>query len=199
MFTGLVEAKGIVNSCKALPGRRSLRLEVNVSELSKGIRIGGSLCVNGVCLTVIRKSGNNICFDLLSETKKKSNLPYLKKGDIVNLELPLKAGSRLEGHLVQGHVEGVGMIRQIRPNEREKSFLVSFPIALRSFIFEKGSIALNGVSLTIGKVRRNNFWVHCVSHTLKSTNFKDFQKGTKVNLETDILAKMAARGRAKVH
>ncbi len=199
MFTGLVEALGIVKSCSFLPKQKSLLFEIQASQLSDSLKIGGSLCVNGVCLTVAKKTRKNVFFNIVGETKKRSTLSELKKDDLVNLERPLKFKGRIEGHFVLGHVDGVGVIQRIETKGSEKSFLISFPTELKLYIFEKGSIAIDGVSLTLGKVSRNFFWVHGIPHTLKSTNFKNFRQKTRVNLETDILAKMTVKQKLKAH
>jgi len=194
-----VEALGVVKSCCALPKQKSLLFQIQTTRWRGSLKAGSSLCVNGVCLTVLKKTGKNIFFNVVNETKKRSTLPFLKAGDQVNLERPLRFQGRLDGHFVLGHVDGVGTIRRIITQGDEKSFLVAFPKPLKLFMVEKGSIAVDGVSLTLGKVARGCFWVHCIPHTLKTTNFKNYRDKTKVNLEADVLAKLAARRKPKVH
>ena len=199
MFTGLVETVGVVKSACSLPNQRSTLFEIQASRLLGSLKIGGSLCVNGVCLTIIKKRGRNIFFNVVSETKKRSTLLFLKTGNLVNLERPLRTNGRIEGHFVLGHVDAVGVVRRVVTKKNEKSFLISFPKRLNPYVLEKGSIAVDGVSMTLGRLEDNSFWVHCIPHTLKSTNFRNFREKTSVNLEADILAKMAAKQKSKVH
>ena len=199
MFTGLIETLGIVISCAALPKRKTLLFKIQAPRLSGSLKAGHSLCVNGVCLTVIKRSGKNLSFHVVGETKKRSNLSYLKEGDAVNLERPLRFKGRVEGHFVLGHVDATGVVRQVINLGKEKSFLIAFPGSLSPAMVEKGSIAVDGVSMTLGRVGRGHFWLHCIPHTLKCTNFKSYRRGTRVNLETDILAKWAARQKPKAH
>ena len=193
MFTGIVETKGIVRSHGPIVGHRPVKLELHVPKFSRDLRIGGSLAVNGVCLTVIRRKGTNIFFDVVRETLKRSTLGSLKAGDAVNLERPMKLGRRLEGHIVLGHVDAVGRIQKTAKKGNGKDFFVLFPAKLKPFILEKGSIAVDGVSLTLGKIKGNGFWVHIIPHTLKSTNFGNHANGTRVNLEADFLLKSAVK------
>ena len=188
MFTGIVEATGRVRSLKTSKGKTRLEAEAPAFFCS-GLKLGGSVSVSGVCLTVVEKTKQTISFDLAGETKKRSTLGRLKKNDAVNLERPLKWNGRLEGHFVLGHVDGTGRIKKIDSAGKEKSFLVGFPKNLKPFILEKGSVAIDGVSLTIGRVAKDAFWVHVIPHTLKATCFGDFKTGAAVNLEADILIK----------
>jgi riboflavin synthase len=200
MFTGIVETTGKVESCRFSSGRRSLLLQLRVPRLLRRLKIGGSLAVNGVCLTVIKKKGACVSFNVIRESVRRSMLGQLKKGDRVNLERPMKASDRLEGHIVLGHVDTVGVIRRVVKKGAEKDFQISFPAALKSHVLEKGSIAVDGVSLTLGKIQRQRFWIHCIPHTLRATNFGHYKEGTRVNLEADVLIKMAMKQlRSKVH
>jgi len=186
MFTGIIEECGRVGRGDS---PKDSRFVVESKHISREIRIGGSVAVNGVCLTVVRISRNRLFFNLLEETKRRSGLGSLKPGDPVNLEQALRPTSRMEGHFVLGHVDGRGRIRKVVPSGNEKSFLVEFPKAVADYVIEKGSIAVDGVSLTIGKVRSRAFWIHCIPHTLKVTNFHRYEAGTEVNLEADVLLK----------
>ncbi len=188
MFTGIVEASGVVKGWKKEPGRAPL-LEIRTAVFSRGAKIGGSISVNGACLTVTKKKGASLFFNVIGETKSRTTLGKLRAGDRVCLERPLKWAGRIEGHFVQGHVDGVGRVRRVLKKGHEKSFLISFPIGLKRSLVEKGSVAVDGVSLTIGKTVKGAFWVHCIPHTLKATNFDAYRAGTKVNLEGDILIK----------
>jgi len=165
-------------------------LEIEAPAVSKGLKIGGSLAVNGACLTVTGKKGSRLFFSVVEETKRRTALGRLKPGDPVNLERPLKFGQRMEGHFVLGHVDGVGEVRRVLSKGGERSFLISFPRPLTPYMVEKGSVAVDGVSLTLGKVRGGSFWIHCIPHTLRSTLFGAYRGKSKVNLEADILAKL---------
>lgn len=195
MFTGIVEAIGKVH--QIVEGKKQTVLVIRAPF--KKLKSGSSLAVNGVCLTVVGQEKNFYSFNLLNETKERTNLAFLKKGSSVNLERPLKIGSRVEGHLVQGHVDGIGKIIKItRPGPvsasdqvrgEERSFFVSYPKKLRRFLIEKGSVSLDGISLTIGKITPIGFWIHCIPHTLNSTIASSYQKNQIVNLEVDLVLK----------
>lgn len=187
MFTGIVEAKGRVK--KIAPGV----LEIDAGRAAGGLRTGGSLAVNGACLTVVKKKGTRLFFDVVPETLRRTDLGRLKAGDSVNLERSLRFGARVEGHFVLGHVDGLGRVERVRRGKNGRDFFVTFPRALRPYLFEKGSVAVDGVSLTLGKVSAAGFWVHLVPHTLRSTVLGDCRPGTAVNLEADLLAKLASR------
>lgn len=185
MFTGIIEAIGTVD--RIVEGKKQTLFVIQAPF--KKLKLGSSLAVNGVCLTVIGQEKNFYSFNLLNETKKKTNLSRLKKGSRVNLERPLKIGSRVEGHLVQGHVEGVGQIQKIIHRGNEKSFLIAYPKKLKRFFIEKASVAVDGISLTLGKVNPSTFLVHCVPHTLRSTVAHTYKAGSFVNIEADLLSK----------
>jgi riboflavin synthase len=188
MFTGIVETTGCIRGIRNSKGKTQLEIRAPFA-IRSDLKIGASVAVSGVCLTAVRKTRGSIFFDLAEETKRRSTLGRLRAGDRVNLERPLKWSGRLEGHFVLGHVDGVGKIKKIVSSPKEKSFLVAYPARLGPFILEKGSIAVDGVSLTIGRVTPRAFRVHLVPHTLKATQFGNFKPGTTVNLETDVLLK----------
>ncbi len=190
MFSGIIETTGKVRAFKRLPGQTHM-LEIEAPKISKGLKIGGSVSVNGACLTLIKKKGPTLFFNVVQETRKRTVLSTLKSGDRVNLERPLRLRDRVEGHYVLGHVDGVGQIRRVLEKGKEKSFLISFPRGLKPYLVEKGSVAVDGVSLTVGKISRNACWVHCIPHTLSTTISHFYHAKTKVNLETDVLAKLA--------
>ena len=188
MFTGIVEKMGMVETLRAASlhqdrRRLSLRPPVGWGRLP----LGSSIAVDGACLTVSGRAGGILFFDLVKETLKRTHFSSLRPGDFVNLERALRASQRIEGHFVQGHVDGLGQVLKVLCKGREKSFQISFPGALKRYFIEKGSVAVNGVSLTIGKVRPGAFWVHVIPHTLKKTNLHTWEKGSLVNLETDRL------------
>ncbi|MBI4433030.1 MAG: riboflavin synthase [Candidatus Omnitrophica bacterium] len=192
MFTGVVEAQGVVRGLHSK--KNGVTLELLLPSRFR-LALGSSLCVDGVCLTVVQKKRGSTFFDLLRETRRRTHLGRLSRGSKVNLERPLPWGGRLDGHLVSGHVDGRGIILKARSSGREKSFLIRPPKKLLRFIREKGSIAVNGVSLTIGVVRKNQFWVHCVPTTLTRTNLKALKPKASVNLEADLLMKMCGQKR----
>jgi riboflavin synthase len=194
MFTGIIEAIGTVQSCGYAGKSRTLVLELAIPKFSKSLKIGGSLAVNGVCLTVVKKKKTHVFFNVIRETVNRSTIGQMVKGDRINLERPVKAGGRLDGHIVLGHVDGVGTVKKIEKKGREKSFFIACPTKLKPYFFEKGSVAVDGVSLTIGKVKGAGFWVHCIPHTLKVTAMGRYEENTRVNIEADILAK---KGRKK--
>lgn len=184
MFTGIVEGLGSIDSLQG--STLTLRVPRRFSRLKKG----SSFSVNGACLTVV-KSGRKPSFNLLRETLSRTTFKALRPGDRVNLERPMKAQGRLHGHLVLGHVDGVGRVARVVESSRDKSFFILCPARLRRFCVEKGSIAVDGASLTLGKRGRGGFWVHLIPHTLKNTICGRYAPGTRVNLEADVLAKLA--------
>lgn len=193
MFTGIVEAIGLVESIKINSKKSFLALSVHVPKFSKGLKIGGSLAVNGVCLTVTKKREFCVSFDVVEETIRRSTLALLSEGDQVNLERPMRASGRLDGHIVLGHVDATGVIDKISSKGAGRDIQITFPKKLRAYIFEKGSVAVDGISLTVGKTAANYFWVHCIPHTLLVTNLKRLKKGDRVNIEADALSKLTKR------
>ncbi len=187
MFTGIVEATGVVAAC------RGDRLALRAGAAFARLKTGASLAVNGACLTVAAKKDRTLFFDLLAETRRRTALGVLRTGDRVNLERPLRYGARIEGHFVTGHVDGRGKVARVLTRGRHKSAFIVFPGALRRYFFEKGSVALDGVSLTLGRVEHGGFWVHWIPHTLRGTALGNYRAGRPVNLEADILAKLAWR------
>ncbi len=194
MFTGIVEKIGVVRELKKNSKRRTRTLVLDVrGGLSRTLGIGGSVAVNGACLTLVRKKAGTLSFELVAETLRRTTLRDLKPGDRVHLELPLKGNSRLDGHFVLGHVDGVGEVLRVKRSDGEMSLLVSPPKPLRPFFLEKGSIAVDGVSLTVGRVSARSFWLHLIPHTLKKTCFGGLKAGDRVNLEADILVKLLSK------
>ncbi len=187
MFTGIVETRGIVRAVRSQP--QSARIVVEGGHFLDGTRVGDSIAVNGACLTVTRVAGDTFEADLSAETLARTTLRTLRPGDAVNLEAPLALGDRLGGHLVQGHVDGVGRVVR-RWQEGEAWWLdLAAPPALTRYIVEKGSIAVDGVSLTIAAREGDRFTVCLVPHTCAVTTLGALQPGAGVNLEVDILAK----------
>ncbi len=190
MFTGIVVGTGkIRNISKNTKNRSAIQMTVDLGKQSKGLKIGQSVALNGVCLTVTKLSKNLGRFEMIDETTKKTDLGNLKTGSIVNIERSLKAGDRLEGHFVLGHVDGVGIIKKIIKKPKEVQVWFEVPKKLAKYIVKKGSIAIDGISLTVVDVKKNLVSVSLIPHTIDVTNFKTKKIGDKINIETDILGK----------
>jgi riboflavin synthase len=196
MFTGIVEGTGIIKSIAKLKGTKrnaDNRIEIDLGKLSKGLEVGDSVNVNGTCLTVVRIFKSIAYFEVVKETMKRTSLGMLKVGNLVNLERSLRISDRIEGHIVLGHIDGVGRIEHIAKIPTETKIWISVGNDIAQFLVPKGSIALDGVSFTIVDVSKNKFSLALVPHTLAVTTFKNKQKGDKVNIEVDILSKYVAR------
>lgn len=191
MFTGIIEEAGTVHSVK--PGSKSIELSVHSSVCSKTLKLGDSLAVNGCCLTVVKKSGTGqkciVFFDLLQETWNKTNLQFLKPGSLVNLERPLRADGRLDGHFVTGHVDGLGTIERWERKGQDHVLDIQAPAELLRYVVYKGSIAVDGISLTVAEARAKSFRIWIIPHTFAVTALQQRRSGDAVNLETDILGK----------
>jgi riboflavin synthase len=190
MFTGLIEALGEITEVKPTPGGFRLRLS---TALAAEVSDGDSLAVSGVCLTVVSADPHGIHADVSPETARVTSLGTLKRGAVVNLERPLRADSRLGGHFVQGHVDATGTIEELRADGESFWMTVKFPSTLAPFIVRKGSIAVNGVSLTVAGVDDRHFDVQLIPFTWSHTNLHTLKTGDPVNLECDILGKYVAR------
>lgn len=184
MFTGIIKYKGKVKGIK----RRGRSLELIV-EVPFDTKAGDSISVNGVCLTVKKNKGKDVYFDVVEETYENTNIRFLKSGDEVNIEESMRLGDKIEGHLIQGHIDGIGRIERIRKIGKETTFTISFPPELRKYIVKKGSIAVDGISLTIKDVRKNSFDVAIIPYTMKNTNLDKRRVGDYVNIETDMIAR----------
>ena len=191
MFTGIVEDLGIVRALRLLPESGQLTLEGK--KVLKGTQIGDSIAINGVCLTVIRQSDREFTVDVMAETLTKTNLAELKSGSRVNLERALQLQTRLGGHLVSGHVDGVGNIRRISPRGIAQVYEIMAPPPLLSYVLPKGSIAIDGISLTVIDVEADYFTVSLIPHTFEETTLGLKGIGASVNLETDLIGKYVAR------
>ena len=187
MFNGIIfnqgKVKKIVNRKKGI----NLFLKSNLKLYKKDL--GVSICCDGVCLTLISIKNKIIEFYLSKETIKRSKFNKLKINDILNLELPLKYGQKISGHICQGHVDTVARVSKISKVDKSSIYDFSIDINYRKYLIEKASILINGVSLTISKVTKNGFQIWAIPHTLKLTNLKDLKKNDIVNIEIDILSK----------
>lgn len=187
MFTGLIEEKGkILRSSSMSSG---LQLTVEAPLVSSDVKLGDSVAVNGVCLTAVEISPPLLAFDVVRETAERSTLGRLKPGAAVNLERPLRVGDRLGGHMVLGHVDGIGTVRDIQKAGTQTVFRFEADSAVMQYVVEKGSIAVDGISLTVVDVGTNWFTVAVIPHTLASTTLGEASVGSTVNLETDIIGK----------
>ena len=164
-----------------------MQLTLDPQKKLRGVRMGESIAVNGVCLTVVKKGQKSFAFDVIPETFRRSNLSQIRSGTSVNLERSLKYGDRVSGHYVLGHIEGTGRIQKITRVRNDVEFRISLPKKLKRFLIPKGCIAVDGISLTVGQVTDRSFNVYLIPHTLQGTNLKERKTGDPVNLETDIL------------
>ncbi len=187
MFTGLIEEKGKI--IRLTPQARGVRLTVDAPMISAGVNIGDSVAVNGTCLTVVKISPPSLEFDAVEETVERSTIRRLKPGSPVNLERSLRVGDRMGGHMVQGHVDGIGTIEDIRSIGGETRFRISAQPEVMKYIVEKGSITVDGISLTVADLGPNWFAVAVIPHSLSATTLADASMGATVNLETDIIGK----------
>jgi len=190
MFTGIIKELGRIHRISGLGN--SYKISVEVKDLALQAQVGDSVAVNGVCLTLTGKNKKVLDFDVMGETAGRTNISKLKIGEAVNLENALRAGDPLGGHFVTGHIDCVGRIQDVGRHEGEHSIKVSFPEEYKRLIVEKGSIALDGVSLTIGKTEGNSAIVYIIPHTLKTTTLESKSAGGEVNIEFDIIGKYAA-------
>lgn len=197
MFTGLIEEVGKVISAKPFGG--GLAIEIYSRKLSQEAKIGDSIAVNGICLTITKIKTNHIYFDAVIETIKKSTIGELKTGTNVNLEPALKLGERLGGHLVQGHVNHTGKITSIKKQGENYLVSISFPSDLQKYIVKEGSVAIDGISLTVAQINSNELICSIIPHTWSNTNLCSKNIGDKVNIEVDILAKYAENFNSKTN
>ena len=190
MFTGIIEGVGKVEKITQNTNNRSaFQMTVDLGKHAKGLKIGQSVALNGVCLSATKISKNKCNFQMIDETIKKTNLGNLVQGATVNIERSLKIGDRMEGHFVLGHVDGVAIIKKIEKKPKEIKVWFEIPKKLAKFVVQKGSIAIDGISLTVVDVKKNLASVCLIPHTMKITNFKSKKIGDKLNIETDILGK----------
>jgi riboflavin synthase len=190
MFTGIIETLGIIKEIKK--EKDNIHITVD-SKFTSELKIDQSVAHNGICLTVVAINNNRYTVTAIDETIKKTNLSLWQVGDNVNLERAMKLGDRLDGHIVQGHVDQTGNCIDIQEANGSHYYTFEYDDTLNNITIEKGSITVNGVSLTVVNSRKNTFSVAIIPYTLKHTNFKDFQIGTKINLEFDVIGKYVSR------
>ncbi len=190
MFTGLVQDVGRVAQCESSPD--GIRITVETS-LAGELRTGDSIAVNGVCLTAAEVGERSFAAEVMNETGARSSLGGATSGTEVNLELPLRAGDRLGGHMVQGHVDGLGMVVGVLEDGFARRVEIEPPAELLRYVVEKGSIAVDGISLTVAELDEGSFTVSLIPETLRRTNLGAAEPGCNVNLEVDLLAKYVER------
>jgi len=192
MFTGIIQTVGNITALQR--SGTDARLTLNIGNLSQSdLSLGDSVAVNGVCLTVVEKVAQGFIADVSGETLACTTAGSWKTGDAVNLELALTPETRLGGHLVSGHVDGVGQVIRRWRDGRSERFSISAPSELAKYIAAKGSISIDGISLTVNRVDGKNFEVNIVPHTLQQTTIGHYQAGTPVNLEVDLIARYLER------
>lgn len=191
MFTGIVEEAGTVVSLETTPS--GCRYAVEAPLCSVGAQLGESIANNGCCLTVVAIDGKRLTFDLLEETRRATNLLGLKPGSRVNLERSLRADARLGGHFVTGHVDGTAPVTRWEREGSDYVLEVEVPAGFERYLVPKGSVAIDGISLTVGKVEGRRFNVWIIPHTYQVTTLQDRKPGDAVNLEYDLLAKYAEK------
>lgn len=191
MFTGIVEESGTVELVK--PTAKSIQLTVRARSTARGLKLGDSLAVNGCCLTVVKISpaskGKLVRFDLLQETWVRTNLQFVKTGSLVNLERPLRANGDFGGHFVTGHIDGVGRITRWERAGRDHVLDIAAPSEVMRYMISKGSVAVDGISLTVTGVKKKSFRIWIIPHTYEITALRDRKVGDAVNLEADMLGK----------
>ena len=190
MFTGIITGTGKIKKIeKNTKNRSAVKILVDLGKNSKGLKIGQSVALNGVCLSATKITKNNCVFEMIDETIKKTDLGNLRIGSLINVERSLKVGERLEGHFVLGHIDGVATITKIEQKTKEVKVWFKVPKNLAKYVVQKGSIALDGISLTVVDAKKSLASVCLIPHTVKITNFKRKKIGDKLNIETDVLGK----------
>ena len=192
MFTGIVQAVGTIG--RAEPRGGDTRLYIGAGALDMAdVAIGDSICVSGVCLTAVAIDASGFAADVSTETLSCTTLGMLKSGDCINLEKSLRLADRLGGHLVSGHVDGVGRVIAIEPDARSQRWTFEVPSELSRYIAAKGSVCIDGISLTVNEVVSNRFGVNLIPHTIGATTFQHKRAGDPVNIEVDLIARYVER------
>lgn len=187
MFTGIVEEMGQVEGIQR--GRQSAILTIRAKTVLEGTKIGDSIAVNGVCLTVTTLTPDRFTADVMHETLDRSSLAQLKRGSAVNLERAMAADGRFGGHIVAGHIDGTGRVVEVRKDDNAIWYTIQAAPQVLRYIVEKGSIAVDGISLTVARVEDDRFAISAIPHTVAQTVLRDRKEGDLVNLETDIIGK----------
>jgi riboflavin synthase len=187
MFTGIIEELGTISAFKKI--NKGAKIEILAPTILSDANIGDSIAVNGVCLTVVTKTRNSFVADLSDETLKLTSLKQLKLGSKVNLERPMQPQARFGGHIVQGHVDGIAKFIGANQVGEGYDVKIEFPVSLGKYIVHKGSITVDGISLTVATLTENTFEIAIIPHTWKNTNLATLSLGDEVNLEVDVIAK----------
>lgn len=191
MFTGIVTEVGRVVGCEKTD--RGRRLRVKAPDTTPTLGVGDSVAVNGICLTAVVVDPPYFHVEAMAETLARTNLGGLEKDSSVNLERPLQVGGRLDGHIVQGHVDAAGVVADVQPEGRSRRVSISIPDGLERYLVYKGSVAVDGVALTVTAVEEGSFEVALIPHTLEATTLRDMEVGDTANVEVDVLAKYVER------
>jgi riboflavin synthase len=195
MFTGIVEEAGTVESIQ--PTSKSIHVTVRARIVGRGLKLGASVAINGCCLTVVKLATRGkdrlIRFDMLQESWRLTNMQFAKAGSLVNLERPLRAVGELGGHFVTGHVDGLGKITKWERVGRDHMLDIAAPLEVMRYVIHKGSIAVDGISLTVAAVKKGGFRIWIIPHTYEVTALRDRKVGDAVNLEADLLGKYVER------
>lgn len=195
MFTGIIEETGIVATIK--PTAKSIALTIQAGKIARGLKLGASVAVNGCCLTVVKltKRGKTtlLQFDMLQESWRRTNLQFARPGAIVNLERPLRADGELGGHFVTGHVDGLGKIVRWEKSGADHVLDIAAPAEVMRYLIFKGSVAVDGISLTVAAVQKKTFRIWIIPHTFAVTTLRERKVGDAVNLEADLLGKYAEK------
>ena len=187
MFTGIIEELGTIAHMDRRPD--SIRLTIQAHKVLEGTQLGDSIAVNGVCLTVTDMTDSTFSADVMHETMRRSSFSTIKSGSQVNLERAMQVGGRLGGHIVSGHIDGIGHVARIATDGIARVITISIPKDMEPFIVEKGSITIDGISLTVAAVDGEGFSVSTIPHTVAQTNLSQRRRGDPVNLETDVVGK----------
>lgn len=191
MFSGIVEGTGKI--VRLIRGADSARLTIDAGEISEGVSVSDSVSISGVCLTVVQKAGTLLSFDAIPETLHRSSLKAVNEGDYVNVERSLAVGDRIGGHFVQGHVDGTGVLRKVTPVDNALILEIEIPDDLLRYMVPKGSVSLDGISLTIVDLLPDAFTVWIIPHTMEITTLKYRKIGDPLNIEVDMIAKYIER------
>ena len=198
MFTGIIEETGTVETIKR--GAKAIALTIRAGSTARGLKLGGSLAVNGCCLTATHITGITgkgkaklVQFDLLDETWRRTNFHSLKTGSPVNLERPMRAGGEFGGHFLTGHIDGTGKISRWEKSGPDHVLDIAAPENVMRYVIQKGSIAIDGISLTVAAVSKKSFRVWIIPHTFEVTNLRTRKTGDAVNLEADMMGKYAEK------
>lgn len=190
VFTGIIQETGrVVSISDNTKGRSAAALTVDLGSAARGLKDGQSVSINGVCLTATNIVKNTCTFEMIHETIKKTNLSDLKAGSVVNIERSVRAGQRMEGHFVLGHIDGTATVKKIQHDSEEVRVWFEVQAGLSDYIVKKGSIAVDGISLTVTEIKQNRVLVCLIPHTVSVTNLATKKPGDRVNVETDILGK----------